>query len=109
MPAPMRRLLSCLLPLASLLTASCSQMDPRLPVQLKAPDVPNAPPVELPDAADAAAAEVAAPPVREPDTALSMLTKPTWDDAERLGAFASASLGRAKEALARVQAGNADS
>ena len=80
-------------------------MDPRLPRQLKPPSVPNAPPALL---ASAAAALPATPAPVVPDTAELMLATPTWANAPRLDQFALNSIERAKVALARVQAGNAD-
>jgi len=107
MRARMRRSLirtSRLICLTSLIELSaCSQMDPRLPHQLPAPAIPNAPLV----GAQLGGAQ-AAPVKAEPDTAGRMLSAPTWANAQRLDAFAQASLERAKAALARVQAGSSD-
>jgi len=77
-------------------------MDPRLPEQLPAPAVPNAPPTVTGDQPPPP------PPPPEPDTAQRMLMAPAWDDAARLDAFGAQALSRAREALAAVQGGNAD-
>ncbi len=90
--------------LVGLQVSACSRMDPRLPHQLPPPAVPNAPLVSAPGLA--ANALVAPPAAAEPDTAERMLSAPTWANAQRLDAFAGASLERAKAALTKVQSGN---
>ncbi len=91
-----RYVIPCLAGLIGL--TGCSKQDPRLPSQPPAPTTPVVPPVVTADTPPTA------PPAPVEDTAERLLEAPRWEDTKRLEAFCAASMTRAGEARAALQA-----